>query len=158
MVKIWTKSFEIGGQRLLERFHKKDPIPKEGIDALRYYLEDQLDIVLEMGIKFKIRTLIGSSGTFDTINDIHKARIMDKTKTNGKEPITIQSFLKIYEELVQKDRAERLLIPGMIEMRVDMIVVAVILIKFLIDKLNLNQLKVSDYALKEGFLFDTIEN
>ena len=155
---LWAKSFEIGGQRLLEKFHKKDPISKEGIDALRYYLEDQLDIVLEMGIKFKIRTLIGSSGTFDTINDIHKARIMDKTKTYSKGHITTQSFLKIYEDLIQKDRIERLLIPGMIEMRVDMIVVATILIKFLIDRLNLNQLKVSPYALKEGFLFDTLGN
>jgi len=44
------------------------------------------------------------------------------------------------------------LIPGMIELRVDMIVVACCLIRFLLDKYSFNEIKVSSYSLKEGVL------
>lgn len=49
-------------------------------------------------------------------------------------------------------------IPGMIEMRVDMIVVAVCLIQFLIDNNEFIDIKVSTYALKEGLLDAILSN
>ena len=51
-----------------------------------------------------------------------------------------------------KNRAQRLEIPGMIEMRVDMIVVACCLIKFLLDHSSFKAIRVSSYSLKEGVL------
>jgi hypothetical protein len=43
-----------------------------------------------------------------------------------------------------------MLIPGMIEMRVDMIVVACALVKFLLEKHSFNRIRVSTYSLKEA--------
>jgi exopolyphosphatase/guanosine-5'-triphosphate,3'-diphosphate pyrophosphatase len=43
---------------------------------------------------------------------------------------------------------------GMIEMRVDMIVIASVMLNFVIEKLNIQQLTLSTYALKEGMLFE----
>jgi exopolyphosphatase/guanosine-5'-triphosphate,3'-diphosphate pyrophosphatase len=40
----------------------------------------------------------------------------------------------------------------MIEMRVDMIVVASCLVKYVIDHYNINQIRVSAHALKEGMI------
>jgi exopolyphosphatase/guanosine-5'-triphosphate,3'-diphosphate pyrophosphatase len=44
------------------------------------------------------------------------------------------------------------MIPGMIEMRVDMIVVACCLIDFLIKQIGFQKIRVSSYSLKEGVL------
>jgi exopolyphosphatase/guanosine-5'-triphosphate,3'-diphosphate pyrophosphatase len=52
--------------------------------------------------------------------------------------------------LVTKNRAERLLIPGMIAMRVDMIVVASCLIDFILQRLQVESIRCSHYSLKEG--------
>ena len=41
---------------------------------------------------------------------------------------------------------------GMIELRVDMIVVGVCLIDFVLKRFGIQQIKVSNYALKEGIL------
>ena len=49
-----------------------------------------------------------------------------------------------------------MLIPGMIPMRVDMIVVATCLIDFIIHKLDINRLRISSFALKEGILSEII--
>jgi exopolyphosphatase/guanosine-5'-triphosphate,3'-diphosphate pyrophosphatase len=43
-------------------------------------------------------------------------------------------------------------IPGMIELRVDMIVVAMCLIRFVIQTLDIQEIIVSSYALKEGIM------
>jgi exopolyphosphatase/guanosine-5'-triphosphate,3'-diphosphate pyrophosphatase len=67
-------------------------------------------------------------------------------------PFSISAFDDIYEELLAKDRAARMLIPGMIEMRVDMIVVACCLIKFLLNHHHFERIRVSSYSLKEGVL------
>ena len=65
----------------------------------------------------------------------------------------IDYFHSICAELISKKREVRLKIPGMIAMRVDMIVVASLLIKLLVEELELNQVRVSSFALKEGVLF-----
>jgi exopolyphosphatase/guanosine-5'-triphosphate,3'-diphosphate pyrophosphatase len=48
------------------------------------------------------------------------------------------------------DREERLKIPGMIPMRVDMIVVASTLIDFILRYIPVQSITCSHYALKEG--------
>ena len=48
-------------------------------------------------------------------------------------------------------------IPGMIEMRVDMIVVACCLIRYILSRHTFNRIRVSAYSLKEGVLASFIE-
>jgi len=150
---FWKHSFEIGGQRLLERFHQHDPIPPEEVQKLNNYLSDALKPLLEQVGKWKPSVLIGSSGTFDTLSDIHCARYGLPQQPDAPEtPLTLRSFYQTFDLLLVKDRAARLLIPGMIEMRVDMIVVACCLIKFLLDHHTFDSIRVSSYSLKEGVL------
>lgn len=72
-------------------------------------------------------------------------------------PLTFNAFEEIYRELISKNRSERLEIPGMIEMRVDMIVVACCLIKYLTAHYTFSSVRVSRYAMKEGIL-DQLDN
>jgi exopolyphosphatase/guanosine-5'-triphosphate,3'-diphosphate pyrophosphatase len=150
---FWKKSIEIGGQRLLEKFQKHDPILLSEIIELNEYLELSLKEVMLNLKKFNPTTLVGSSGTFDTLSEIHCIRKnIHYSEENPETPLTIESFFTIYRELISKNRAERLVIPGMIDMRVDMIVVACCLIRFLFEKHSFDAIRVSTYSLKEGVL------
>ena len=155
---FWKKSIEIGAQRLLEQFQKNDPITAEEIAALNAYFEDVLTPLREQLHKHNPRVLIGSSGTFDTLSDIfciqhdiHKS--LDEIET----PLTLDGFYSIYQDLLHKNREQRMEIPGMIEMRVDMIVVACCLIRYLLSRQSFNRIRVSTYALKEGVLSTLIQ-
>lgn len=149
----WKKSIEIGAQRLLEQFQKHDPITAQEIDELDRYFENSLPELISVLQKFKPSTLVGSSGTFDTLSEIHCIRNSVSIKEDDAEtPLTLTSFYSIYQELIAKNRVERLQIPGMIEMRVDMIVVACCLIRYLLSKHTFSAVRVSSYALKEGVL------
>ncbi len=150
---FWKQSFEIGGQRLLEKFQKHDPIILEEIKALDRFFEISLTELLTALNKFQPAILIGSSGSFDTLSDIFCIRKkIPRTFTEKETPLTEEGFYDIYSELIQKSRDERMQIEGMIALRVDMIVVACCLIRFLLEKHKFERIRVSTYSLKEGVL------
>lgn len=156
---LWRRSFEIGGQRLVELFHANDRITTLELEKLTNHLEENLKPLLLEVEKQNPKTLVGSSGTFDTLSDIYLAQIKGTKNDKATEfPVTIDSFYETYRQMISRTRAERMEIPGMIEMRVDMIVVAVELIKFVIERCNLQKMRVSAYALKEGVLLKTIHS
>lgn len=149
----WKKSLEIGAQRLLEKFHRHDPIQADEINELENYFDIELKPVFEKLKEHQPKLLIGSSGTFDTLSEIYCIRKnIDYSEDQSESPLSMESFFEIHEELITKDRAARLSIQGMIEMRVDMIVVASCLIKFLVSRYHFSGIKVSSYSLKEGVL------
>jgi exopolyphosphatase / guanosine-5'-triphosphate,3'-diphosphate pyrophosphatase len=154
---FWSHSFEIGGQRLLERFQKHEPIRKDEITSLFEFFSLELQQLLEALKIHQPRLLIGSSGTFDTLSDMYCMRHDIPLKDLPETPFNMNAFTDMYEELVAKDRAARMQIPGMIEMRVDMIVVACCLIKFLLSIHTFHQIRVSSYSLKEGVLASLAE-
>lgn len=149
---FWCHSFEIGGQRLLERFQKHDPILPEEINFLIAYVDLELKPLIEQLKIHQPKTLVGSSGTFDTLSDIYCFRNDIPVTEAPETPFSIKAFDEIYEELLVKDRAARMQIAGMIEMRVDMIVVACCLIKYLLQAHRFDAIRVSSYSLKEGVL------
>lgn len=155
---FWKKSFEIGAQRLLDLFHYHDPILHEEIENLELFLTDRLLDLIQACIKFKPKVLIGASGSFDTFSDIYRIKAaIKKTDKQTELPLSIESFREMYSEIISKNKEERMAIPGMIEMRVDMIVVASILVDFVIANCHSERIRVSSYSLKEGVLFNILE-
>ncbi|MCS6823757.1 MAG: phosphatase [Cytophagaceae bacterium] len=155
---FWKKSIEMGGQRLLDMFQKNDPITPEEIENLIQYFNITL-LELDLAIhQYKPTTFIGSSGSFDTLSEMdikHKGILYDLDKEKN-YTLSSQSFNYFYQLLIRKNRAERMLIPGMIELRVDMIVVSSVLIHYILSKYNFPHIVTSTYAMKEGVIAQLI--
>lgn len=150
---LWKQSFEIGAQRLLELYHKHDPILAGEVKQLEAHFQKSLTPLQEAIKSHAPLTLVGSSGTFDTLSEIYCIHHNLKYSISHTEtPLTVKGFHKIHKELLAKTRAERLQISGMIEMRVDMIVTASCLVKYLLDIFTFENIRVSSYSLKEGVL------
>lgn len=149
---FWKQSIEIGAQRLLERFQRHDPITSEEIAALDNYFASELAPVFQALKIHDPKTLVGSSGTFDTLSEVYCLRHHIPLSTMPETSLTFAGFRETYLELIARNRAQRMQIPGMIEMRVDMIVVACCLIRFLIEHHVFKAIRVSTYSLKEGAL------
>lgn len=152
--KLWQASFEIGGLRLMEKFMDTDPISGASIEKMNdYFYMATLDLHNAIH-QYQPSTLIGSSGSFDTLNDMYYAK-----QFNTKPPeyqagfeYPISEFYWAYEQLVFNDRNARLAIPGMIALRVDMIVVAMCLIAYIIKKFDFKHINISNYSLLEGVM------
>ena len=121
----WKRSFELGAQRIVDEFQNQDPITSNEIMAIERHFEGNLkDLGLAIE-EFKPQTLVGSSGTFDTFSEIYrKKNNIQIIQKQAEFPLTIDAIHSIHGNLINKDREQWLQIPGMIEMRVDLIVVA----------------------------------
>lgn len=150
----WKQSFEIGGQRLMEWFMRHDPISPAELRRLFAFLDEQLIPLTNAVHQYAPTVLVGSSGSFDTLLD------MDYMERTGQWPpreqssfeLSLERFRYFYEQLRTLDKAQRTALPGMIELRVDMIVVAVCLIDLLCTRYKLTALHISTFSLKEGVL------
>ncbi len=148
---FWKRSFEIGGQRLLDAFHYHDPILPEEVEKLEAYCQEKLQPLIEAIQLYKPTGLVGASGTFDTLTDIYFESML-QCKLTGQHVFELPTvdFERIFQLLKTKNRSQRLQIPGMIPMRVDMIVVASCLIEFILRYVPVEAIVCSHYSLKEG--------
>lgn len=148
----WKQSFEIGGQRLLEKFQHNDPILPQEIEALQYHCANVLAPLRSALAEHQPNVLAGSSGTFDTLSEIYCHRHGLTYAEEPETPFDIHSFPEIYHDIISRDRQGRMQIPGMIELRVDMISVACALVDYILRLRDFRAIRVSSYSLKEGVL------
>ncbi|AEI49525.1 Ppx/GppA phosphatase family protein [Runella slithyformis] len=151
---FWKHSFEIGGQRLLEQFVLTDPISPSAIQRMHTFFQEQLLPLVNAAHQYAPQVLVGSSGSFDTLVDMdfmHRyGHLPDPAQTHFE--ISTAEFYRAYHLLTTQNHDERMKIPGMIELRVDMIVPGVVLIDHVLRSLNIPQIRSSTYALKEGIM------
>lgn len=156
---FWKQSFEIGGQRLLEKFMRTDPLSDADRKRLYHYFDEQLIPLANAVHQYAPTALVGSSGSFDTLVAMdyqHRTGEWPDPDQTGFE-VPLEEFRRSYVELLTKNHAERMALPGMITLRIDMIVVAVCLIDYVLQTYHIPRLRVSTYALKEGVLY-SMEN
>ncbi len=152
---MYKQSFEIGGQRLMDKFMNTDPISPHSVGALRDYLEIQLLPLTNAVHQYAPVCVIGSAGSFETLIDLFYLKKFGHLPSPEQISfdLPIAEFYDSFLKLVSKNHNERMALAGMKELRVDMIVVGVCLIDFVLKRFDIQQIKVSNYALKEGILF-----
>ena len=153
---LWKESQPTGMARIINRFDLSDPILPAEIEILQNYFAEQHILAIQNCCDHSVQTLIGCSGAFDTIADMID-RVDPGTKQRITQEILMSDFYKVYEMLVKSTRKERLQIKGMDMVRVDLIVPAVILIEKLVREIGLKKIVQTDFALREGVLFELME-
>jgi len=161
LTQIWRQSFEIGGQRLIEKFHHSDPISQIEIFELQSFIKIELAaLFLEMA-NWKPEVLVGCSGAFDTLVELEqglKGIILPDVESSPFYNLSIEAFQILKEKIIRSSLSERLKMKGMIPLRAEMIVVAVLLIECVLNKMVNPQIRTSTFALKEGYFFEYHEN
>ena len=152
---IWKQSFPLGMARVIEQIPPSDPITPEEIAKINTHFESGLDLLWKRLKNNEISELIGCSGAFDTLADLID-QTEPGTKTRIRQEIDTADFLRIYEMLIGSTTANRLKMKGMESIRVEMIVPSVIFIKLIVDRLNIKKITQTDFALREGVLFERI--
>ncbi|HCN82068.1 MAG TPA: exopolyphosphatase [Sphingobacteriaceae bacterium] len=154
----WKKSYPIGAAKLMALFHHTDPISKNDTEAIEHYFNEQLTELKKACKEYNPVMLIGSAGAFDTFAELEvlqynlDAGLLQQTEFH----LNIARFYKITDQLLKTTHAEREIMPGLAEVRVDMIIVSTILTRYLLKELNIGDMKLSTYSLKEGLLFSSI--
>lgn len=151
----WKKSYPIGAAKLMALFHHSDPIAEDDITSIEHFLDEQLSELRSACKKYKPALLIGSAGAFETFAELEVLQykldrdLLLKTEFH----LTPERFYKIAAQLLKTTHTEREGMQGLASVRVDMIIVATILTKYLLKEFDLKQMQLSAYSLKEGMLY-----
>jgi exopolyphosphatase/guanosine-5'-triphosphate,3'-diphosphate pyrophosphatase len=146
-------SYKIGVAVLHRLFHHTDPISPEEINQLESYLADELVHLIAAVKKLPAYYLIGASGSFEVIQDV-LPKISTSTHWSEIDTTSIHSYLN---EIISTNMDSRRQIPEIPIERVDYIVVAYILIRYIVRQLPPEKLYFCEFALKEGVLAEMIE-
>ena len=157
---FWKQSFLLGAARLLEKFKPSDPITNSEVKKIKIYLNENLQPLYDAVKKNPVEELIGSSGSFDSLAEIIAYKYYDIGLLKGitEYGFNLDDCEKIYDVILKSTTEERLHMKGLSKMRVDMIVVSAIFVDFIFEKLALKKMRLSRYSLKEGVLWELLNN
>jgi exopolyphosphatase/guanosine-5'-triphosphate,3'-diphosphate pyrophosphatase len=151
---IWKQSFEIGAARLMDLFHRTDPIPPASIEALNLYIENSLTDLFAAVANQEVDVLVGSSGAFETF-----AGVIETAKGNSFDLKTIKYYNFDEDELLSQTNQfilsthqQRAANKNIMPVRVDMIVVSSLITRFIMQKLGIHKVLMCSNSLKEGVL------
>jgi len=152
---LWKKSYNIGAARLMQAFFKSDPISEADQAAIREHLASELTALKLACESFKPTVLIGSAGAFETFavllqKDLDIENIASTT-------ISVRGYHDLAARLLASTHEERTHMEGLIPLRVDMIVMAVILTNYVLEEFKLEKMWLSTYDLKMGVLYSLLQ-
>ena len=149
----WKQSFRLGVARVVEQMPPSDPIIESEIRKINQWFDDGLLALWKRLNDVPVTTLIGCSGAFNTLADL-----IDQTdagtQTRIRQEITISDFNRISEMLIASTTEDRQKMKGMEPLRIEMIVPAILFIRLIVDRFQIQKIYYTDFALMEGVLFE----
>ena len=156
---FWKHSFEIGAQRLLDKFFTDPSVvfPRESLRAQIAFLAEQLAPLTAAVVQHgPLTRLVGSSGSFDTLADLSVGQVRREADLPSSTELTIKDFERHFAQLLTLTHDERVALPGMFPMRADMLVVASVIVEYVLKTYGLTSITTSAFALKEGLLAELL--
>ncbi|TNE80952.1 MAG: phosphatase [Bacteroidetes bacterium] len=151
---LWKQSFDVGCARLLEKFHQHDPITDAEVNSLFDYLDDQLKPLHEAMQLHQVTCLVGSAGSFESLLELMDDQLDIRIPEShpGLYELDPDDFFELSDILTASTLEERLAMKGLADYRVEMMVVASLLIDYVMETFLLESIFCSMNSLKEGVL------
>ena len=152
---LLLRSLKLGSIRLTDRFFPEGRTCEQSVLECRIYIESFLGHLPSEIAELGFETAVGSSGTIAALARICAIRRGDRDSRTGRLSFTAKELGSLTADLVNAtEPAHRLAIEGLEERRADIIVGGALLLEQTFRLLGIKRMEVSDYALREGILFE----
>jgi exopolyphosphatase / guanosine-5'-triphosphate,3'-diphosphate pyrophosphatase len=152
-------SAKLGHIRLTRRFFPTGTSSPEAVEECRNAIRGDWSPVFQTLIAYGFEEAIGTSGTIMSIATMameRKGRRVPES-LNGMK-VSRADLLETIEEIIKaRTAAKRAELPGMDPKRGDVIIGGALILEQAIIGLNIQELTISGYALREGIVFDTVQ-
>ncbi len=156
---LYSNSLKIGAVRLTQRFFEDGKTSSKSIRECRQYVRGMLSPIARAARKNHYEIAVGTSGTITSIAQIIRLR-RDEDGESSINNFTFSSreVSEVAELILEKnDPDDRAGIDGLDPARADIIVAGVIILEEAFRALEVKRMTISEYALREGIILDTIE-
>jgi exopolyphosphatase/guanosine-5'-triphosphate,3'-diphosphate pyrophosphatase len=154
-----AQSLKLGAIRMTERFFAEEPLRPKALAEARAYLQSALIRVQRM-VKEQggFEVAVGSSGTILNVAEMVRAMAGEApARSRSNLSFTAKELRRLVKELVSHPTAEeRADVDALDPKRADIIVGGVLVLEQAFEVLGIDEMVVSDFALKEGVLLDVL--
>jgi exopolyphosphatase/guanosine-5'-triphosphate,3'-diphosphate pyrophosphatase len=152
---LFCTSQKLGFLRLHSRFVSGDPIPERDRKSLDKHLKSVLAAPLEAIRKLQPELVVATSGMATTLQRVIRRRQPNPERSLVLSGDHILSVLEVALETERMDRAGKL---DLDIARAEYFPTALLTLKAIMDGVEAKELAVSPYSLREGLVYDYIEN
>jgi exopolyphosphatase/guanosine-5'-triphosphate,3'-diphosphate pyrophosphatase len=155
---LGARSLKLGAIRLTERFGLDGPVKRKALEECRQFIRSYLAPVARMVTSFGYEVAVGSSGTIVNLADMARAaRGEAPARQVSGATLDAEGLARVIEVLVACESIdERMAIPGLDPKRADIVLGGALILEQAFVALGINELVVSDFALREGVLLDAL--
>jgi exopolyphosphatase/guanosine-5'-triphosphate,3'-diphosphate pyrophosphatase len=155
-----ARSLKLGAIRLTERFLDKEPLKRRAMEEARRFVRSYLTPVARMvASRGGFEVAVGSSGTILNVAEMVRARAGDApARTRSNLSFTVGELAALIDELASHPTAAARLdaVDGLDPRRADIILGGVVILEQAFAELGIEEMVVSDFALREGILLDVL--
>ena len=153
-----ARSLKLGAIRLTRRFFDGDLVHPGAVDACRRHVRSTLAPFASEVRRFDLalEVAVGSSGTVAALAEMAAVRATGaRPRSVSNRVLTRDEVDGLVKELIgARNAEERAALPGLDPARADIVLAGAIILEQVLHELELPELLVSDFALREGVLLD----
>lgn len=151
---VWSASTQLGASRLSAQV-TRDPIRKRDVRALLEVVDAELDPLVDVVGSHEPGITVAVGGT---VRALARIAAVDESiwlpATLNQLRVGRTELTRLRDDLLARDLAGRLEVPGMKDRRADHVHVAAVVLVRVLQRLELAEITVSDWGLREGILLD----
>lgn len=148
----WLNSFPIGIGVVYIRFQHEEPIKDTEIQQIKAFLKKECqELTNYLETIDPIRQISGASGSFELLPILGNDHLPSKAIFQS---VGLERFQELRDSICAKDQMERMHIKGLPVVRVKLIVVSFIIMDWIIQLMNVQEIGISKYAVKEGIVYE----
>ena len=156
---LHLQSNKLGAIRLTKKYFDGIPANEVNIEKCRKFIKGEWAQTLDKIKKVGFTATVGTSGTLTTLISMAYLRKNEELPIvpNGLS-VKAKHVLKVIRDIKNASTPERIsLLRGMDETRTDIITAGALIVEVAIEELGIKKFIISNYSLREGVVFDTIE-
>jgi exopolyphosphatase/guanosine-5'-triphosphate,3'-diphosphate pyrophosphatase len=156
---LTARSFKLGAVRLTNRFFPGERLHPSAVSSCSSYVRSVIQPFVREVEHHGFTVAVGSSGTIQAMAQLAHVRGGDEPlRTYNRFPLTAKAIRSIVKDLVGAPSVRaRSRLPGMDPRRADIILAGALILQGVVESFGIDELQVSDYALREGVLLDTVQ-
>jgi len=155
---MFARSFKVGAVRLTDRFFTHENLHPGAVSSCRHFVRSTFAVVAPevRGLGFQVAA--ASSGTAETVARlVIRERGIEEPRSLNRFDFSADEVRRVVERLAAVPTVdERQATFGLERSRAEIILAGALILESVTDVFGVTTLTFSDYALREGVLFDTL--
>ena len=154
----FCKSENVGALRMTEKFITTDPISDEEFNNMSMFIEDTISSTIDKIKDINISKLVGIGGAITSLSAMNQQLEVYSMEKVHNSVVSKKDLEKILQNLKKMTLSDKKMLKGLQPKRADIITSGVKILHIIMEKLEFEEIMISEYDNLEGLMCQKSKN